>query len=410
MITAAFTASFTNFNAAVDAAQTNLKDFGTGAENVGATLNRMVDNFSGRKLIQQATEMAKAIEDVGGVTMLTDQELQKLGPTFEAAAQKMKAIGIEVPPTFTAITDAAKDSEKSWEHLGETISKAFEDPIGALKDFGKTFSTSVVDELGAVGLVAAGAVTALAAVGVGLFELAEQAASVGAAFNDMAESTGMSSVAASNLSTAVGLAGGSVDNLNNAIFQMQKRMDDGGPAADKVAAAIAQLGINVGDFQRLDPDQKILALSAGFRDLGDNVSKAGIGNDIFGRQFRELIPTLMKPLDELVDKSKELGATWSNEETKAAEDFEIQMRELKLQLSLIGTTIGKELIPVVSQMLTIFSTLASQTVTLVGKLTGIGVAIHAIGIEAQWAGAMIDWMRGKQNELPGAYKNIFASR
>jgi hypothetical protein len=405
-ISATFVANFSSFQAAVDQAQTTLKDFGDGADRVGATLNRMVDNFSGRKLIQQATEMAKAIEDVGGVSMLTDQELQRIGATVDQASQKMEKLGIEVPPAFTAITDAAKTSEASWEHLGETITKAFEDPLGAMKQFGSTFVTSITDSLGTVGVVAVGAATALAAIGVGLFELTEKAAGVGAAFNDMAESTGLTAVQASQLSTAVELAGGNVDTMTNAIFQLQKRMDEGGPAADKVAASIEKLGINVTDFQALNPGDQILALSDGFRNLDPSISKAGIAFDLFGRQGRDMLPTLMKPLQDLIDTSKALGATWTEEETKAAEDFEIQMRTLEKTVTQLGISFGKDLIPVVSWLLDHFVEFDKIVLSVADKITGMTKGVRLLGDAYAYAAAGYAAMTGKTDELPGKYKDL----
>ena len=66
-ITATFKADFSSFTQAVDKAEVQLRSFETGAGKVGKALGRMTDTFSGRRVIQEATLTARAIEDIGGV-------------------------------------------------------------------------------------------------------------------------------------------------------------------------------------------------------------------------------------------------------------------------------------------------------------------------------------------------------
>jgi len=64
-ITATFKADFSSFLDAIDKAEIALVDFSKGASRVESSLNRMVDKFSGRKLIQDAMLMTAAIEEMG---------------------------------------------------------------------------------------------------------------------------------------------------------------------------------------------------------------------------------------------------------------------------------------------------------------------------------------------------------
>lgn len=402
-VNATFTANFSNFQDAVAKATTTLKDFGDGADKVGGKLTAMSNSLTGKALVQQATEMAKAIENVGGVSMLTEQELARVGNVIDQAIAKMKALGMEVPKAFTDISEAAKQGGDSWEKLGETITKAFENPIGAMKDFGATFKESVVAELGTAGLAAAGAATGLTAVGVAMFELTEKAAGVGAGFLEMSEKTSMSVAAASDLSTAVGLAGGSAETMSNAVFMLQKRLDDTGPAGDKTRAAIEKLGISVEQFEQLTPDQQILALSDGFRTLEPGVSKAGEAFDLFGRQGRDMLPQLMKPLSDLVDKSRELGATWSEDDARAAEEFEIQLRTLKAQTDLFFQSIGRDLLPVMTDLVVRMQTAGANALRLLDSVTGLVTAFREFKEVVGYAQAATDVFSGSLAKLPKTF-------
>ena len=106
-INATFSADFTSFYAAVNKAEAELVDLSKGAGRVEQSLNRMVDNFSGRKLVQDAALMEKAIEAVGGTSRLTAKELEAVGVKANEAVAKLKALGQDVPPGLQKIATEA---------------------------------------------------------------------------------------------------------------------------------------------------------------------------------------------------------------------------------------------------------------------------------------------------------------
>jgi hypothetical protein len=77
-ITAKFVADFSSFYDAVRKADAQLVDLSQRAGGAEKALNRMVDNFSGRRLVQDAHLMSEAVERVGGVSRLTGTELQRV--------------------------------------------------------------------------------------------------------------------------------------------------------------------------------------------------------------------------------------------------------------------------------------------------------------------------------------------
>src|SRR4051812_30346448 len=113
-ITGTFGADFSAFQSAVDQAVTKLIVFEGNATTVTNSLSRMEKSFSGVKMIQDATLMAEAIERVGGVSHLTADELEQAGLKAEAAAEKMKAMGMAVPANIQQIADAAKNAKGAW--------------------------------------------------------------------------------------------------------------------------------------------------------------------------------------------------------------------------------------------------------------------------------------------------------
>ena len=107
-ITGRFVADFSDFDAACKQAEVELKGLETGSERVEKSLNRMVDQFSGRKLIQDANLMVEAVERLGGASQLTEKELQRVSAKAAEAAEKMRALGMDVPKGLDTLATATK--------------------------------------------------------------------------------------------------------------------------------------------------------------------------------------------------------------------------------------------------------------------------------------------------------------
>lgn len=120
-VSARFLADWTSFYDAVDKADLKLVTFQDGARNAESALNKMTDNFSGRKLIQEATVMAEAVERAGGISKLTASELERVSSTAAQAAAKMKALGEEVPPSIDMLAGATSRAKIENDKLLDSI-------------------------------------------------------------------------------------------------------------------------------------------------------------------------------------------------------------------------------------------------------------------------------------------------
>src|SRR5258708_2928632 len=107
-ITGRFAADFQDFYAAVQQADAKLADFQSGASQVERQLNRVADALSGRQLIQDATLAAKAVEALGGVSKLTEAELQRVAAQASLAVDKLRAMGVDVPPKIQNLANELK--------------------------------------------------------------------------------------------------------------------------------------------------------------------------------------------------------------------------------------------------------------------------------------------------------------
>ena len=297
-VTATFKADFSSFTAAVEKAEVKLRSFETGASKVEKSLSRMTDSFSGRRVIQEATLTAKAIDDIGGVSKLTENELKRVSSQAQEAAAKLKAMGMDVPPGIQKIADATKDT-----------SSAFDKFKGALG--------SVNGLLGAFGVGLS--VSAVVGFGKALLDDAD-------ALVKMSDKTGISIQGLQRLQVAGDDAGNTIEEMSSAINQMQNRLVGGDASA---TGALQKLGMSFADIKNLSPDQQFMAISDALRGVEDPAQQVAIAMDLFGKSGASVLPTLKRGFDDVRDAAVGMSEDTAQALDKMGDDFQAFYRTSK---------------------------------------------------------------------------------
>jgi hypothetical protein len=117
--TATFQADFTKWNQALENAKGGLKSFEVSAKGVQQQLERTAKGFAGVDIKRQAEVAAAAVEKIGGVTKLTEQEQRKLTATVDEALAKYKALGEVAPQSLKQIRGELDKLEAENKQLAE---------------------------------------------------------------------------------------------------------------------------------------------------------------------------------------------------------------------------------------------------------------------------------------------------
>src|SRR5215510_2880995 len=96
-ISGKFEADFSSFQGEVNKAVVSLNAFEKTSEDVGRSLARMVDRYSGEKIIQKGLEINRLFQTTQDLAILTEKELAEVGRTATEAADKMQRMGLAVP-------------------------------------------------------------------------------------------------------------------------------------------------------------------------------------------------------------------------------------------------------------------------------------------------------------------------
>lgn len=108
-LVAVFSADFTRWERALEAAAGNLRAFDVSTKAGMRSLTSTIDQFSGQKLAHEAEAMVRAVQLVGGAARLTESEVRQVNQTLTEWIDKAERIGVEVPQ---AMRDIAEDTKR----------------------------------------------------------------------------------------------------------------------------------------------------------------------------------------------------------------------------------------------------------------------------------------------------------
>lgn len=284
---ATFLADFTQWDQALRQAETKLGAFEQSTLKTKNSLQKMVSEFDGTKVIQQAGTMAEAVTRAGGAAKLTDAELKKVNATLQEAIQKYQRMGQEAPSSLSSMADAVRKQ------------------LGPLDEVGKK-TTLWGSALGSVKTVAAGFIAGFTLDRVigGLANAVGSTIAWGGALTDMAAKTGVSTTALQKWEYAAKQGGNTLDQVVTASLQLSKRIEEGDKA---VGEAITGLGLSLSSLQAMRPEDQFNAVADALAQTSNQGERASAAMALFGRAGADLLPTLTSDMKALGDEAERLG-------------------------------------------------------------------------------------------------------
>lgn len=258
-----FDADFASFYDACQKAELSLKGFDSGAGQVEKSLNRMVDSFTGRKVITEATLMAEAVERIGGTTKLTEAELLRMGNVASEAIAKMRAVGADIPPGLQRIADAADTVTKSGSIMGSTWAQVFSGFTAANL---VSRATSFLSGIATDAITAAGSLV------------------------DLSNKTGLSTETLQRMSFVAKQNGSDVQTFADAVFKMGVNIEGG---TGKVRKGAEDLGLSWKELRAASPDQQFNMVVSALERMEDPQKRNEAAVALFGRTAKEILPAIV---------------------------------------------------------------------------------------------------------------------
>lgn len=168
--------------------------------------------------------------------------------------------------------------------------------------------------------------------------------------------------------------------LSQNIVEAASGMGDG-------ASQFNRMGLSVQTVTgQLKPtEQVLLEVTDKFSSMRDGAAKSELAVKLFGKTGIELIPFLNQGkagLQGMMEEAKRLGLVMSEQDVKAADEFNDALDRLIGAGRGITLAIGKGLMPVLTQLMELLTTLASGPVKDLGGLISETVQTHLIAVNA----------------------------
>jgi hypothetical protein len=342
-ISATFVARFDSFFEQVSKAEAHLGELTSSSESVQKSIDRLAKSFSGDKIIQDATLTAKAIEDMGGAAILTEKEAARVNRTMTDAMEKMSKLGQEIPPGIKKLADETANAGNKTTLFGQITGSVTDIAKKAALAFGAMFAADAI--LG----------------------FAKHIISVGGELTDLSAKTGVSTTALQQFKYAGGQVGVELDAITGGINQMQKRL----AGDDKSATnAIKSLGLEMGNFKSLKPEQQFAALADKIGSIEDPMMRTKAATDLFGKSGAELLPALTKEFGALTEQANSLGIVMDEQTVAAMDNLGDTVGDLgSVAMAALGRII-QPLVPLLSGLATVAMKLADVLGTVLGWTVG----------------------------------------
>jgi len=117
-LTASLSVDITNFQAGLKRAEVSLQTFDRASKSMNRDLRRLLEDFSGQRVVAEAARMAEAVERVGGASRLTRDEQTRVNRTVEEAIAKYRALGQQAPQAMLDLASATRQAERPLISIG----------------------------------------------------------------------------------------------------------------------------------------------------------------------------------------------------------------------------------------------------------------------------------------------------
>jgi hypothetical protein len=296
-----------------------------------ASFSSALHKVMGAEIIEKANAYAAALQHVGGVSALTNDEQKQINATVTEAIAKYEALGAEAPDDLKQIAEATKQVEEK--------TSGWQTALGAMK--------------GVIGGLAIG-------------KLAKDFFDTAGHLTDISAQTGISVRELQRLKFTGDQVGVSLDTVATGALQLQKRLASD---EDGVQAALVKVGIEFNKIREMDPGAQMEAIAAGIAKIPNQSERVRVAWELLGRGGGQLLPLLTSDLKKMGDEAERVGAVMSDDVVAAGDNAGDSWSRLKnVGGSLIGSVLSP-ILPILEKIAPFAESAASGMTKLEGAMT-----------------------------------------
>lgn len=240
--------------------------------------------------------------------------------------------------------------DRSLIQSAQAASKQIDNVKKSANDLGKRFSWLSNITKKAATYLSVGALTGSVP---GMILLAKNTAETGDQFAKMSQKAGISAKTLSQWSHAANMSGVSTEQFGANVIKLNQQIASAATGNKAAQIAFKRAGVSIRDSagKLKSADQVMLEMSNTFKKMPAGIYKSDLAMAVFGKSGADMIPLLQggsESIKDLMKQADALGVTFSDDEAKASEEFCDNLDVLKKSVKGLTSTIGKQLIPIIS--------------------------------------------------------------
>lgn len=230
--------------------------------------------------------------------------------------------------------------------------------------------------------------------------------------------TGLSKQAFQEWDYVLGQNGIEIEKMQTGMKTLTANMDSAISGNENMASAFDSLGVSItnADGSMRGQEETMNDVILKLADMPNGTEKARLATELFGKAGVELMPMLNNGaagIEELKERSHELGLVMSDEAVNAGVVFGDTLDDVKDSLGMVATKVGSEIMPIAQQMLDwvlanmpTIQSVTSKVFEVIGKVvTGAGDVFNAVLLPAFQL--VFDWIQANMPMIQEVMRNVF---
>ncbi len=224
-----------------------------------------------------------------------------------------------------------------------------------------------------------------ASIGAPLVLAAKQFATMGDSLQKASTRTRIQVAELAKLRFAAEQSGVSAKGLEDAIFRMDRRIGNAATGTGPAVRALRELGLEANELSKATPDKKLELLMAALDGVANESIRNQLGFELFGDNFRELVPLLDAGATNLNDLKKEaadLGVAFTGVDAQKQADKAAALKDafakLQTQFQAIAAEVGSSLAPVLIRLSKQFTPVIKETVEFIAENKELVIVLASV--------------------------------
>ncbi len=230
----------------------------------------------------------------------------------------------------TAATQAATEAAAGW---GASLDK-----LGGEMLLSVTSGQLLADALIAIGVAVKDALDAIP-------EFVAHTIDLGNSLYEMSMKTGASVESLSALRYVASQTGMDFETLTSSFFKMEAALGATGPKADKLAASLEGVGLNLQNLKNESPDEAFIQLVSALENVGNAADRNALAMQLFGKGAKNMAGLFHDDIYAMMDDAKSLGLIITTEDAAAAHAADVGWKAFTMQLDAAGMKMADSVLP-----------------------------------------------------------------